>query len=101
VRVQEIASDRLYRRVSYEPLQEIPIPELRRAALRAELEQGIRARCKELRELPADLADACLTDILIQKLQLPAAETLRIYSESSLERRAHCVLAAHASKPLD
>jgi Lon protease-like protein len=100
VRVAEVPSERLYRRVSYEPLRETPIAEARRAALRAAVEQAVHARCKEIEELPADLADACLVDILIQKLQLPAHETMRLYSESDMERRAHCALVAHASKPV-
>jgi Lon protease-like protein len=101
VRVREVPSDRLYRRVCYEPLQEIPIAGGRRAPLRAELDQAVRARCKEIEELPADLADACLIDILIQKLQLPPIETLRLYSEPDMERRAHSALAAHATRSLD
>ena len=102
VHVREVQSDRLYRRVSYEPLKETPLPGGPcRASLRAELEECVRARCRELQELPADLADACLIDILIQKLQLPSSETLRLYSEPCLERRAHCALAAHASKPVE
>jgi len=100
VRVHEVASDRLYRRVSYEPLQEVPIVDVRRAALRAELGVAVRARCKEIDELPKDLADACLIDILIQKLQLPPIETMRLYSEPDMERRAHSALAAHATKPV-
>jgi len=98
VRVHEVASDRLYRRVSYEPLIEIPIVDVRRATLRAELGQAVRARCKEIEELPRDLADACLIDILIQKLQLPPSETMRLYSEPDMERRAHNALAAHATR---
>jgi Lon protease-like protein len=101
VRVHEVASDRLYRRVSYEPLQEIPIVDGHRALLRAELGQAVRKRCKEFEELPVDLADACLIDILIQKLQLPPGETMQLYSEPDMERRAHSALAAHASKPVD
>jgi uncharacterized protein len=101
VRVREVPSDRLYRRVSYELLQEIPIEGARRGALRCELVAALRARCSEIDELPADLADACLVDILIQKLQLPPSETLRLYSEPDMERRAHGTLAAHATKPLD
>jgi len=98
VRVSEVPSDRLYRRVSYEPLLERPIAAEKRAALRSEIEQAVRARCKDIEELPRDLADACLVDILIQKLQLPAEETMRLYAEPDMERRAHCALAAHASK---
>ncbi|MBK7644766.1 MAG: LON peptidase substrate-binding domain-containing protein [Planctomycetes bacterium] len=98
--VREAPSDRLYRRVSYEPLIELPIRAEARAALRRELEGAIRSRCKEIDELPADLADACMIDILIQKLQLPAVETARVYAERDMERRAHGALAAHASKPL-
>lgn len=101
VRVNEVQSDRLYRRVSYEPLEEKPIPPERRPELRAELSSAVRARCKEIDDLPDDLADACLVDILIQKLQLPASETVRLYSEADMERRAHGALAAHASKPLE
>jgi len=100
VRVREVASDRLYRRVGYEALQEKPIAAEKRASLRAELELAVRGRCKELEELPRDLADACLIDILIQKLQLAPFETSRLYSEPDMERRAHCALAAHAAKPV-
>lgn len=99
VRVAEVASERLYRRVSYEPLREVPIACERRAALRTELDQAVHARCKEIQQLPADLADACLVDILIQKLQRPAFETICMYGEPDLERRAHLALAAHASNP--
>lgn len=101
VRVREVASERLYRRVNYEPLQEIPIVGWRRAEIRAELERAVLARCKEIDELPPELAEACLIDILIQKLQLASIETMRLYSEPDLERRAHCVLVAHAGKPLE
>lgn len=99
VRVHEAESERLYRRVRYEPLQETPVASERRAALRTELERAVLARCKDLDELPSELAEACLIDILLQKLQLGSGETLRLYSEPDLERRAHGVLAAHAAKP--
>jgi len=99
VRVQEVESARLYRRVSYEQLREQPIACARRVPLRVELTRAVHARCSEIQPLPADLADACLVDILIQKLQRPASETIRMYSESDLERRAHLALAAHAANP--
>ena len=99
VRVQEAESERLYRRVRYEPLCEVPIAAERRAALRSELERAVLARCKDLSELPAELAEPCLIDILLQKLQLGSSETLQLYSEPDLERRAHGVLLAHATRP--
>ncbi len=101
VRVCERPSDRLYRRVSYEPFCEVPIADWRRNDVRRELERAVRLRCKEIDELPTELAEACLIDILLQKLQLGSSETLRLYSEPDLERRAHGVLVAHAGKPQD
>lgn len=99
VRVREATSQALYRRVAYEPLQEIPILSWRKDELRGELERAVLARCKDITELPTELAEACLTDILIQRLQLSSAETMRWYAEPDLELRARGVLALHGERP--
>jgi Lon protease-like protein len=98
VRVREVASEQPYRRVAYLPLQEIPVLHWRRDELQQSLETAVKERCKDIPQLPEELAITCLTDILTQRLQLSSADALRLYAEPDVERRALAALELHAQR---
>ena len=96
VRVREVESEQPYRRVGFLPLQEIPVLHWRRPDLQQQLETAVKERCKDIPELPEELAITCLTDILTQRLQLSSADTMRLYAEPDVEKRALAALELHA-----
>jgi Lon protease-like protein len=98
VRVREVASEQPYRRVAYLPLQEIPVLHWRRDELQQSLETAVKERCKDIPQLPEELAITCLTDILTQRLQLSSADAMRLYAEPDVERRALAALELHAQR---
>jgi Lon protease-like protein len=98
VRVREVASEQPYRRVAYLPLQEIPVLHWRRDELQQNLEAAVKERCKDIPELPEELAITCLTDILTQRLQLSSADAMRLYAEPDVEQRALAALELHAQR---
>jgi Lon protease-like protein len=100
-RLTEVDSDRLYRRVRIEPLQETePTPE---AAER--VNTLLRAAVMEREDdsdppnLPENLPTAILVDLLSQRLSTTQSVLERIYSEAEIERRAELALDAHARFP--
>jgi len=100
VRLREVPSDRLYRKVEVLPLPEEPASGDSQKALRARLTQAVRARAPELTELPADLPLGRLTDLLLMNLQLPQGCMQDLYSRLAVAERAERVLREHDQRPL-
>jgi hypothetical protein len=100
VRMLEVESDRAYRKVEFEPLEEIQVPESRQRALRAKLRKAVLERCTEFANLPLQLPASNLADLLAHGMQLPRATLERLYAELDVEKRAQAALAEHALQPL-
>jgi len=99
VRVHERESDRLYRKVEIETLEEIPVAPERERALRAVLQKAILARCDEFLNLPSLMSITNLADLLIQRMELPIATVQRLYAELDVEKRAGAALREHEERP--
>jgi Lon protease-like protein len=100
VRLTEIPSDRLYRRVKVEPLEEWDVPADEESGLRARVQSALLARCDEFLNLPPGVPLTHLVDLLLQRLQLPALSMQVLFSETDLRRRAEGALAEHARRGL-
>ena len=99
VRVREVPSDRLYRKVEVEPAPEIPIPIQHDASLRAEIVQALGERVQEPIAVPDEVPISHLVDLLTLHVPLPPREMSRIFVEGDLERRTRLVLAEHGRRP--
>lgn len=99
-RVREVPSDRLYRKVLAQPIEDIEPPESQVEAFRERLEEAILARNTELLNVPESLDVGRLADLLLLQLQLPEARTLALYSEADVARRVEGVLGEHARLPI-
>lgn len=105
VRIEEVASDRLYRQVRCECVDECDIPDDDEAAgLRERLCEAIRTRVKR-GELPADkLPIGRLADVLVQCMsmtsKLSPVTTQELYGELSVVKRAEAALAHHDRIPV-
>lgn len=98
--MHEVDSDRAYRKVEFEPLEELQVPEPRQRVLRAALQKAVLARCNEFLNLPAQMPASNLADLLIQRMELPRATIERLYAELDVEKRAEAALAEHARQPI-
>jgi Lon protease-like protein len=99
VAIDEVPSDRLYRRVRYVPVPDVDVGETLERELRPRLERAILKRDERLLNLPDDVTVGCLTDLLLQHLELPPSLLCELYSESSVARRAQRALAEHDRRP--
>lgn len=99
VRLTEVESDRLYRRVAIEPVVEVDVPPHEVPALRARVQEALLQRCPDLLNLPPNLQLTHLVDLLSQKIGLPPSTMADLYSEVDLRRRAERTLAEHAARP--
>jgi uncharacterized protein len=100
VRVREVESTRLYRKVTIEVLNEKPVGGSREVKLREMLQRAILARCTEFLNLPADMPLGYLADLLLQKLRLPCAKMHELYSETDVEKRVCGALREHARRSI-
>ncbi len=104
VRIREVPSDRLYRRVEAAPLEEVPVRDTDKEHLRDELIQAVLERTPDLRahaeKLPADIPIGHLTDLLLLRMQLPQNAMETLYSELIVATRARNALEEHARRPL-
>jgi hypothetical protein len=95
VRISEVASDRLYRRVRCQPFAEAaPLP-LEAERLRALLRTAAETRLEKPLPLPPDTPTAVLADLLVQTLQAPVEQLAAFYSEPSIAVRAERALQLH------
>ncbi len=99
VRLREVASDRLYRKVEVTELQEQPAAPEEDRELRSQLARAISARTPSLRELPPDMPLGHMADFLLLRLQLPQACMQDLFARMSIADRARHALAEHARRP--
>lgn len=97
--LEEVDSDRLYRKVRARPVNEIEPTEKESDELAPLLRAALAARSAEPLELPDDIPVSVLADALSSKLQLPQPAMEPIYCESVVARRARMVLDAHEAFP--
>ncbi|MEM6673433.1 MAG: LON peptidase substrate-binding domain-containing protein [Planctomycetota bacterium] len=97
--VEEIPSDRLYRKVKVRPLEEVSIESASEGHLRTDLRSALDARTEEPLELPDDVPIELLADALAQKLHLPQSAMEPIFTEPDVARRARLTLKAHDAFP--
>jgi uncharacterized protein len=98
VQLEEVESDRLYRKVRATPVVELePRPE-RAVELRRDLTAAIGERVVG-QKVPDDLPLSNLIDILMLRLPLPHAVQTEMFCELDLERRATLALDEHARRP--
>ena len=104
VHVREAPSERLYRKVEIEPLEEVPVPRASAEELREQLMDAVLSRTPELKdraeELPEDMPIGHLTDLLLLRMQLPQSVMQPLYSELVVEERARRALEEHAHRPI-
>jgi Lon protease-like protein len=100
VRVHEIPSDRLYRQVRVEPLEEWDVPPEAERGVRARVQAALLSRCDEFLNLPQGVPLTHLVDLLLQRLQLPSNRMQELFAETDVQRRAEGALAEHARRGL-
>ena len=98
VRLREVPSQRLYRRVAVEPFPEVVPPKERETPLRERLRKAILSRCEVATKIPAEIPISCLADLLLQRLGLPQPELGALFEEADVEARAECGLEAHEKR---
>lgn len=97
--LEEVDSDRLYRKVRALPVIELEPSDGETRALTPLLRAALAKRSEEPLELPEGIPVAVLADALSSKLHLPQAAMEPIFCEVDVARRAHLVLEAHAAFP--
>lgn len=97
--VEEMPSDRLYRKVSARPLEEVALSPAHEGTVRDELRAALDSRADEPLSLPEDVPVELLTDALTQRLHLPQNAMEPIFTEVDIEKRARMTLRAHAAFP--
>ncbi|MFT7668957.1 MAG: Lon protease-like protein [Planctomycetota bacterium] len=98
VRIKEVESDKLYRKVQFEPLQEVQPEGQEDMDLREELRKAILERSDQFLNLPPDLPLAPLADLLLHNLDLPVDSMCDVFGEPVVTRRANFALAEHAAR---
>jgi Lon protease-like protein len=99
VRVREVASTRLYRRVEVEPFVEIAVPQDEVEKKQKRVQCALLARSPEFLNLPENLPLTHLVDLLMQRIQLPGSVMQELFRETDLSRRVERVLSEHERRP--
>jgi len=99
VRIHEVPSDRLYRQVEFEVLEDKPANPRKAEELVSSLSEAILARSPQLLNLPDDAPVDMLADLLLQTMVLPQSVMETIFSEQDSAQRAAMALSAHARFP--
>ena len=99
VRIDEIESDRPYRKVRFEPMEEVSASPGEAARLKEPLVQAILARRKDVLNFPDDVPTGLLADVLLQHVSMPQPLMEQLFSECDAGRRAELALEAHARYP--
>lgn len=94
VRIREVESDRLYRRVVCERFVEQQPGEAEAEALTQQLHAAAKARIKGPLPLPPSTAPDLLADLLVQTLGASQEVLERVFTEPSVSARARIVLDA-------
>ncbi len=100
VRLREVESDRLYRKVQVEPLDETPPTDEDLNPLREEVSAAVRARTQDMAELPHHVPLSQLVDFLSLRMPLPPDVMQRLYNETDVSRRARMALEEHSIRPI-
>jgi len=95
VRLTEVPSARLYRKVEVEPLAESPVPAESADELRKQLAAAVIARAPGV-PLPPDMPLSQLADLLLLHLRLDAAKKIELFSQLDVLVRARAALEQHA-----
>lgn len=101
VRIREVPSERLYRKVETYPVQELAVTGAAEAELRKELLAALAARTPDLPEIPPEFTTGHLADMLVLRMPLAHERLNALYSELDAEQRARTALLEHARHPLD
>ncbi len=99
VRIQELPCDRLYRRVRYDPLLDVPAPVEDEAELRPAVLEAIQQHAGTGFAAGEGVPFGALVDVLAQCLTLPEAVMVGIHGETDVAERARKTLAAHVRFP--
>jgi len=92
VRIREVPSDRLYRRVQVTPFDEQDVSDDEAAELLPELRAATSARLQEPLPLPEDAPTSLLADLLLQAIGTPLRLLENAYAEPSVAARARFAL---------
>ena len=92
VRIQEVPSDRLYRRVQVTAFEEQDVSDDEAAELVPELRAAASARLQQPLPLPDDAPTSLLTDLLLQAIGTPLRLLEHAYAEPSVAARARFAL---------
>ncbi len=98
VKVAEVASDRLYRKVQVEPLSSVEGDEATARLLRPRLEVALREQAGRTVDLDDDLPIGHLADLLLHCLELTPEQNEEMLAELDAARRARMALAWHAAQ---
>lgn len=99
VHLEEVESDRDYRKVKINEVAEEGVPDSDALQLRVRLRTAIEERVRE-GTLPDDpLPLGVLADLLVQCIGLEAGELQDLYEELSIQRRAEQALDLHERRP--
>lgn len=99
VLIEEVPSDRLYRKVRCTPFPEVPASAEEARELKALLRDATQSRVRSDLTIPSATPTNMLTDLLMQTIQAPPAVVEAIFAETSVAERARKALAAHARYP--
>lgn len=99
VQVQEVTSDRQYRKVQTEPVVELQPRDALEESLRAQLLAAIEERGGEANLIPANVSISHLSDLLV--LRMPVAPPLvqELFAQLDVEQRAMHSLRLHDQLP--
>jgi uncharacterized protein len=97
--IHETVSDRLYRKVEYEPLIEIPVDAGCERSVRTRVHAALVERCADFSSLPSDLPLTQLIDLLMQRVPMPPSRLRELFGEPDLEERAEGVLHECKRRP--
>jgi ATP-dependent Lon protease len=95
VRMEEVASERLYRQVDARVVEDDPGDEQSNERLAPHLLAAIKAHEPQGIEVSEDLPIGLLADILLQNLQLEPEQLEEAFREQDVTRRAELALAWH------
>jgi Lon protease-like protein len=95
VEIEEVPSDRPYRKALARIRPEIVVPPEHEKVLHDELLGALTARRGGKQDIPPLLAPAQLTDLLVLHMPLPHAIKQELFSELDVERRARRALEEH------
>lgn len=100
VHIEEIDSDKPYRRVRATALEEIEVPRTRQEKLREELLQAVLVRTYGEASVPPQIPMTHLIDLLLMRMRPSGADMFTIYAEPDREKRALAALEMHRVLPV-